>query len=84
MKTRLIAVGNSRGVRIPKPLIQQCGLTDEVELVVQDNSIVIHSPRKPREGWGAAFAQMAQLKDDRLLDPDSPPSRWDAEEWEWK
>jgi len=84
MKTTLIAIGNSRGIRIPKPLIEQCGLADEVELDVRDNSIVIHSPRKPREGWSKAFTQMARLKDDRLLDRESSPSRWDSEEWEWK
>ena len=82
MKTNLIAIGNSRGIRIPKPLIEQCGLADEVELDVRDKSIVIHSPRKPREGWDKAFAQMARLKDDTLQDRDVKPSRWDSEDWE--
>ena len=84
MKTTLIAIGNSRGIRIPKPLIEQCGLNDEVELDVRDNSIIIHSPRTARAGWNKAFAQMARLKDDTLIQNDSKPSRWDSEEWEWK
>ena len=48
MKTRLVRIGNSRGVRIPKPLIEQAGLTDEVEMGVRDGAIVIaaigHAP----------------------------------------
>ena len=84
MKTNLIPIGNSRGVRIPKPFIQQCGLTDQVEMDVQDCMILIHAPRKPRSGWAAAFAQMAHAGDDILLDGQSPSTRWDEEEWQWK
>jgi antitoxin MazE len=84
MKTTLIAIGNSRGIRIPKPLIEQCGFNDEVELDVRDKSIVIHSPRKVRGGWDKAFMQMARLNDDTLIQRDSKQSRWDSEEWEWK
>jgi antitoxin MazE len=84
MKTALIAIGNSRGIRIPKPLIEQCGLADEVELEVRDKSIVLQASRVPRSGWDKAFAQMARLNDDTLSSLDSVPSRWDKEEWEWK
>jgi len=84
MKTTLIPIGNSRGVRIPKPFIKQCGLTEEVEMDVQDSMILIHSPRQPRADWGMAFAQMARLGDDKLLDPQSTPTRWDSEDWQWK
>jgi antitoxin MazE len=84
MKTALIAIGNSRGIRIPKPLIEQCGLRDEVELDVRNNAIIIQSQKAPRSGWDKAFAQMTRLKDDSLLHVDSKPSRWDVEEWEWK
>ena len=84
MKTTLIAIGNSRGVRIPKPLIDQCGLAEEIEMDVRDRSIVIHSPRQPRSGWEKAFRQMARLGDDKLLDPQMVPTRWDTEDWQWK
>ena len=84
MKTTLIPIGNSRGVRIPKPFIEQCGLGKAVEMDVQDCMILIHSPRRPRTGWGTAFERMAQLGDDKLLDPLSIPMRWDDEEWQWK
>lgn len=84
MKTTLISIGNSRGVRIPKPLIEQCGLADEVEMDVQDGTILIYAPRDPRAGWAEAFEQMVGSGDDKLLDGESPQTRWDEEEWEWK
>ncbi|MBI2440320.1 MAG: AbrB/MazE/SpoVT family DNA-binding domain-containing protein [Lentisphaerae bacterium] len=84
MKTTLISIGNSRGVRIPKPFIEQCALTEQVEMDVQDSMIVIHSPRKPRAGWRVAFGEMARMGDDKLLDPHLGSTRWDDEEWQWK
>ena len=83
MKTTLIPIGNSRGIRIPKPLIEQCGLVDEIEMDVRDRSLIIHSPRRTRTGWDKAFAQMARLQDDKLLDLETSP-KWDDEEWQWK
>ncbi len=84
MKTTLIPIGNSRGVRIPKPFIEQCGLTGQVEMDVRDCMILIHAPRQPRAGWADAFKQMALKGDDTLLDGQSPSTRWDEEEWQWK
>lgn len=78
----MISIGNSRGVRIPKPFIEQCGLSEIVEMDVRDSMILIRSPRQPRSGWGEAFRQMARMGDDKLLD--TPPTQWDAEDWEWK
>lgn len=84
MKTTLIPIGNSRGVRIPKPLIEQCGLTEKVEMDVRDHMIFIYSPRRTRSGWGKAFQQMSRLGDDKLLDPQPLSTRWDNEDWQWK
>ncbi len=84
MKTTLIPIGNSRGVRIPKPFIEQCGLAEQVEMDVQDCMIVIHAPRQPRAGWGGAFARMARAGDDKLLDGQPTSTRWDEEDWQWK
>ena len=84
MKTTLIPIGNSRGVRIPKPLIDQCGLTEEIQMDVRDRMILIHSPRQARSGWSLAFKQMALKGDDKLLDSEPLPTRWDKEDWEWK
>ena len=84
MKTTLIPIGNSRGIRIPKPFIEQCGLEKEVEIDVRDSTILIRAPRLPRAGWDAAFERMAQAGDDKLVDGQPTSNRWDEEEWEWK
>lgn len=81
MKTSLIAIGNSRGIRIPKTLIEQCGLQNEVELDVRNNAIIIHSLKPARLGWDKAFARMIRLGDDAMLHEDSKASKWDTEEW---
>ena len=78
-------IGNSRGVRIPKPLIEQAGLGDEVDLHVQNGSVVVRSARRSREGWDDAFAAMARRGDDRLIDFNATPAtRFDASEWQWR
>ena len=84
MKTRIIRIGNSQGVRIPKLYLQQSGLADEVELEVQDSEIVIRSAEHARRNWAEAFQQMAEHGDDKLLDEGSvSQSRWDETEWQW-
>ena len=70
MKTRIIKIGNSRGIRIPKVLLEQSGLGEEVELEVQDRQIVIRPAERPRQGWEEAFRSMAEHEDDRFLDGD--------------
>jgi antitoxin MazE len=82
MKTRLVRIGNSRGVRIPKPLIEQAGLTDEVEMGVRDGAIVIQPAATLRSGWADAAKRMRQLDDDLLLDPPTP-TNFDEGEWKW-
>lgn len=82
MKARLVRIGNSRGVRLPKPLIEQAGLGDDVELRVHDGSIVISRSANPRDGWAEAAAALASRGQDRLLDPPAT-TRFDEEEWEW-
>ena len=77
-------IGNSRGIRIPKPVIEQCGFEGEVEIEVRDGLLIISSSTRARDGWGAAFARMAENGDDQLLDRVAEPaSSWDDEEWEW-
>ena len=82
MKTRLIRIGNSRGVRLPKAIIAQAGLTEEVELDVRDGIIVIARAAQPRRGWADAAAEMHGADDDGLLDPPTPTS-FDEREWTW-
>ena len=82
MKARLVRIGNSRGVRLPKPLIEQAGLTDEVELRVRDGAIVIAAVSGVRVGWATAARQMREREDDRLLDAPLP-TKFDDEDWAW-
>ena len=83
MTTRLIKIGNSQGVRLPKLLIDQAGLTDEVDVESRDGEIVIRPSHGPRHGWEERFKAMADAGDDRLIDGDSPATTFDSTEWEW-
>lgn len=83
MKTTIIQIGNSHGIRIPKPLLKQCNLQHEVELEIHDNALVIRAPHAPRKGWAEKFAVMAAKGDDILFDEEIQ-SKWNEEEWEWK
>lgn len=82
MKARLVQIGNSRGIRLPKPLIEEVGLEDEVELHVREGAIVIVPANGPRTGWEDAAREMHERDEDQLLEP-AVPTHFDAEEWEW-
>jgi antitoxin MazE len=85
MIAKVIQIGNSKGIRIPKPIIEQIGLPDEVELVVENKELIIRPINSPRRGWDEAFKEMAQHQDDRALDSevDFISNNWDKEEWTW-
>ncbi len=84
MKTRIVKIGNSLGVRIPKLLLEQSQLADEVEMQANFGEIVIRSVRKTREGWAESFKAMAQNKDDDLIDGEQTTlTTWDETEWQW-
>lgn len=84
MRTNVIRIGNSRGIRIPKNVLQECGLEGAVELEVRKGRLVVRRAAKPRSGWEDAFRRMAARGDDALVDGKTwPPSRWDRTEWEW-
>lgn len=82
MKTSLVRIGNSKGIRLPKPILEQCGIRDEVELEVEDDRLIIRPAQRPRSGWAEAFAAMTQHGDDLLPDEEAP-SAWDQTEWRW-
>lgn len=82
MKTRIVQIGNSQGVRIPKPIIAAAGLEQDVEFRIVDSGLLIANARLPRAGWGEASARMREADDDRLLDP-IRESDFDATEWNW-
>lgn len=84
MKSRIVKIGNSQGIRIPKLLIEQTGIAEDVEIEVIGNTLVISSAHPARSGWDDAFHSMAAVGDDDLLEsPAIQTSSWDEEEWEW-
>ena len=84
MKTNIVTIGNSQGVRIPKILLEQSKLSGEVELEVCGDSIVIKPARKPREGWREIFAAaLAEGGDDEEFFGENVTNKFDEEEWEW-
>ena len=80
MRVSIIQIGNSRGIRIPKSILEQCGFKNDVELEVVDGVLVI-KPCKIRNRWDSAFKKMAEYGDDTLIE--MPNSEWDCKEWEW-
>ena len=85
MKTAIVKIGNSRGIRIPKPVLKQCGFEDEVDMVINHHELIIRPLRQPRDGWDKSFQTMAEHGDDALLDSDHPSqTSWDKTEWEWE
>lgn len=83
MKSRLIRIGNSRGVRLPKPVIEQAGLGEQVDVHVRGNAVVITSRAAPREGWAEAARETRARDDDHLID-EPTRTRFDDEEWRWR
>jgi antitoxin MazE len=83
LKTDLIRIGNSRGVRIPKPVIEQCGLGQRVELQVGNNRLVISPDQRRRQGWEGLFRAAGPSVRDELLLETTEPSEFDREEWKW-
>ena len=82
IRTRIVKIGNSQGIRIPKLLLEQSGIDTEVEIEVQGDHLTIRTASRSRPGWDEAFSAMAQRQDDVLLD-DINATDWDRTEWEW-
>ena len=84
MRARIIKIGNSRGLRIPKPILEQTGIMDDVEIDVEKNQIIIRPVKEVRDGWDDAFKLMGQKGDDDLIiEDDNVSHSWDEEEWQW-
>ena len=84
VKTKLVRIGNSRGIRLPKVVVEQAGLTGELELEVRRRQLIVRSRHRPREGWEERFREMASSGHDLVLWPESfPLSAFDGTEWEW-
>jgi antitoxin MazE len=84
MRARVVKIGNSQGIRIPKPILEQTGIMEDVELEVEKNQIIIRPISNPRVGWESAFKTMAENNDDMMIDGTENISHsWDEEEWQW-
>ena len=82
VRTQIVKIGNSRGVRLPKLLIEQMGFENDVEILIQRGQLVLRPLNHPRRGWEEQFLAMAKHGDDKMLD--KPIStQWDRSEWKW-
>jgi antitoxin MazE len=82
IRSKVVKIGNSPGIRIPRTILEQAGLSEEVEMKVEGNQLIIQAARHPRQGWDEQFSAMADQGDDPLLD-DTISTQWDEEEWTW-
>ena len=82
-KTRIVRIGNSRGIRVPKVLLEQAQLPDEVELQAEHGRLVVRAAHGPRAGWAAAAKAMRARGHDGLLDAPTP-TRFDDKDWRWR
>jgi len=80
--TQIIKIGNSRGVRLPKLLIEQMGFDNEVEIIVQRGQLILRPVTRPRRGWDEQFLTMAKNGDDKLVD-EPASTEWDRSDWKW-
>ena len=84
MRARIVKIGNSQGIRIPKPLLEQLKINEDVEIEVENDQIIIRPLSNPRVGWDDAFREMAKYGDDGLIDGDQTIIHtWDETEWQW-
>ncbi len=83
MKAKIVSIGNSKGIRIPKTILKQCNIKDNVDIEVENKRIILRPiTHKPRKGWDKAFKIMHERKDDVLFF-DEKIDR-DIEDWESK
>jgi antitoxin MazE len=82
MLISIVPIGNSKGIRLPKGVLEECEITDKLELIVEDKEIILKPIKnKVRSGWNEKFMKMAKYKDDTLTIDD----RTDLvmTDWEW-
>lgn len=82
MKASVVPIGNSKGIRIPKAILQQCHIEKEVELEVENEKVIVSSIKKEiRKNWDSQFKNMSKKKEDQLLVDDM--INLDSAQWEW-
>lgn len=82
MKAQIIQIGNSQGIRIPKMMLEETGISGEVDLQLTPEGILIRNLNKPRGDWEAIFKKFAEADDD-LQVQDRSGADFDRKEWQW-
>lgn len=67
MEVSIIQIGNSKGIRLSKTIIEKYNIKDKVDLILEKGQIIIKPLTKPRKGWEESFKEMSENGDDRLL-----------------
>jgi len=67
MDISVIPIGNSKGIRLSKTLLEKYNITDKVELILEKGYIILKAKSEPRKGWEKAFKKMNENGDDNLL-----------------
>ena len=83
MKTKIVQIGNSRGVRLPKSFIEEAGLEYEVELRLVEDGILVESAPTPRAGWSEAAKHLHDVEKGVMLD-EPVATHFDDSEWSWE
>jgi len=84
MKAQIVRIGNSRGIRLPKRILEETGFREVVELRIVSGGLLLRPGRKAREGWAAAAKEMTERGEDSpLLTDDTGRTRFDRDEWRW-
>ncbi|ODS30840.1 MAG: transcriptional regulator [Candidatus Scalindua rubra] len=82
MKVSIVPIGNSKGIRIPKAVLQQCNIKKHVDIEVENGHMVIRPyHERPRQNWGKAFEKMHKNNDDQLIIDDNLDL--EIEDWTW-
>ena len=67
METAIIKIGNSKGLRLSKTILEKYDIKETVELILEEDRIIIVPHQQPRKGWDKAFKRMHLNKDDKLI-----------------
>ena len=82
-RTRIVPIGNSKGIRVPKMLLEHVQLPDEVELQAEQGRLIVRATRGARAGWAEAAKLMRARGEDRRLDA-TTSNHFDDKEWQWR
>lgn len=70
MDVSLISIGNSKGIRLTKTILEKYNIMDTLELILEKDYIILKPKQEPRKGWEKSFIKMHENGDDKLVMPD--------------